>query len=121
MPDAITNRLAEMLGGPLEDDGAQMLREMEAAGPAIEDAARAATEDRSEHTDEWCRANAHLCHGRGGTGRLRNFRAMTDEKLMTTLAFVRREGNDPTALAELENEMALREESRQCRANGRSR
>ena len=37
--------------------------------------------------------------GRGGTGRLRNFRSMNDEKLLVTRAAVERENNDPEALA----------------------
>lgn len=52
----------------------------------------------------WAEANAHLCTGRSGAGRVRNFRAMNPVKFHETLQAVRREANDPEALRALEEE-----------------
>ena len=46
--------------------------------------------------------------GRSGTGRLRNFKSMNDEKLLGVLADVEREGNDPEALTAVRQEVAGR-------------
>lgn len=46
--------------------------------------------------------------GRSGTGRLRNFTAMSDEKLMKTMDAVRDEGDDDEALDAMESEAVAR-------------
>jgi hypothetical protein len=57
---------------------------------------------------DWARENPAYCTGRGPTGRLRNFRAMNDGKLLSTLASVRRETNDWEALNTLLGEAQSR-------------
>lgn len=46
--------------------------------------------------------------GRSGSGRLRNFKAMGDDKLWKTFAAVAGEGDDPEAREALEAEMRRR-------------
>jgi hypothetical protein len=50
--------------------------------------------------------------GRSGTGRLRNFKAMSEDKLWRTYSAVCLEGDDPEAKAALEAEIARRERER---------
>jgi hypothetical protein len=52
--------------------------------------------------------NTKLGTGRSGTGRLRNFKAMNDDKLLRTMTAIRQEGDDDEALDAAESEAVSR-------------
>lgn len=90
------------------NETAKRLKEMLA-----ENAASALPEDTeliagSQARAEAARPDAAFQTGRGPTGRLRNFRAMSDAKLLAALEAVQAEANDPEALQALEAEASAR-------------
>lgn len=109
----VTARLAEMLAANAASDvpeDSEIVAGEVGASPlsqAIGNFNGATMEGRAE-SSSWAAEHPHLCTGRGPSGRLRNFRAMSDVKLRGVMSAVWNEDNDPEAISAAHTEMGSR-------------
>lgn len=104
----ITQRLAEMLTASGEDTSLWSAEDRDAEGVTQHSNRTVTSATGISPTREEAADDPVAYFGRGPTGRLRNFRAMSDAKLIETYRQVAYENNDSEALTGIRAEAASR-------------